>query len=386
MQLTRFALATASTVALLGPLVSCREGMGPNAPAPPEQSRAAQKVTSVTVSPAQATATTGETVPFTAAAYARSGQPITGATTTWASSSPSVATVSPSGVATAVGLGTATITATIAGTSGTATLRVDPAAAVLVGAGDIATCSSNDDEATAAVLDKIPGTVFTAGDNAYNDGTPTEFANCYAPSWGRHRARTHPVPGNHDYHQAGASGYFGYFGSAAGDPGKGYYSYDLGAWHIIALNSEIAVTSGSPQVAWLASDLAASRAKCTLAIWHKPRFSSGVHGSSAAYQPFWQALYDADADVVVSGHDHIYERFAPQTPTGSADPQRGIREFVAGTGGAPLRDITTVRPNSEFRQNTSHGVLKLALDATGYDWSFIGTDGAVRDAGRGSCH
>ncbi len=199
---------------------------------------------------------------------------------------------------------------------------------VFVGAGDITNCSGTRDESTAKLLDKIAGTVFTLGDNAYPDGTTTQFNNCYNPTWGRHKNRTKPIAGNHDYHTAGAAGYFTYFGAAASPLDtncksncKGYYSYDLGSWHIVALNSEIDHAAGSPQEKWLRADLAAKQHACTLAYWHAPRFSSGAsHGNDSSFDPFWQALYEYGADVVLNGHDHTYERFAPQSPTAQADP------------------------------------------------------------------
>ncbi len=238
------------------------------------------------------------------------------------------------------------------------------AAPVLVGAGDIANCNRTQDESTAQLLDGIAGTVVTLGDNAYPDGTLAQFNDCYAPTWGRHKDRTRPAPGNHDYHTTGAAGYYTYFGPAASPLDtnctsncKGYYSYDLGAWHIIALNSEIAHDANSAQVEWLRADLAAHQSVCTLAYWHKPRFSSGRHGNNASVQPFWQALYDYGADVVLNGHDHTYERFALQNPSGGADPTRGIREFVVGTGGAGLYSFPTIQANSEVRNNTTWGVL-----------------------------
>jgi hypothetical protein len=256
---------------------------------------------------------------------------------------------------------------------------------VFVGAGDIANCSRTQDESTAKLLDNIAGTVFTVGDNVYPDGTLTQFNNCYGPTWGRHKNRTKPVPGNHDYHVSGAGGYFDYFGAAAGDRSKGYYSYNLGAWHIIALNSEITQSAGSAQEQWLRADLAANPKTCTLAYWHKPRFSSGQHGNIAASQALWQALYDYGADVVLNGHDHTYERFAPQNPNGQADP-KGIREFVVGTGGAALYSFTSNQPNSEIRNNTTHGVLKLTLHSTSYDWQFIPIAGQnFSDSGSANC-
>ncbi len=223
-----------------------------------------------------------------------------------------------------------------------------PSDPILVGAGDIASCSSGGDEITAGLLDSIPGTVFTAGDNAYEDGTAGEFQDCYAPSWGRHRARTRPAPGNHDYHTSGAAPYYAYFGSLAGPGGRGYYSYDLGAWHIIALNSNGAAGEESEQAVWLLADLAANPSLCTLAYWHHPLFSSGDHGSISQMKAIWEILDGAGVDVVVNGHDHVYERFAPQDAEGVADPT-GIREFVIGTGGESLTPFRSVLANSAAR-------------------------------------
>ena len=257
---------------------------------------------------------------------------------------------------------------------------------VLVGAGDISNCSRTQDEATAKLLDNISGTVFTLGDNVYPDGTASQFSDCYGPTWGRHKNRTKPVPGNHDYHVNGASAYYNYFGAAAGDPNKGYYSYNLGAWHIIALNSEVGYQAGSAQEQWLKADLAANQNLCTLAYFHHARFSSGQHGNITRMQPFWQALYDNGADVIVNGHDHLYERFAPQNPSGQADANRGIREFVVGTGGGGLYPFATIQPNSQVRNNTTYGVLKLTLHSTSYDWQFVPIAGQTfSDSGTGNC-
>ena len=264
---------------------------------------------------------------------------------------------------------------------------------VFVGAGDITNCNRNQDEETAKLLDNISGTVFTVGDNAYPDGTASQFSSCYGPTWGRHKNRTRPAAGNHDYHVNGAAGYYGYFGSAASPLDnnctsncKGYYSYNLGAWHIIALNSEVGYSAGSAQVQWLRADLAANQNVCTLAYWHHPRFSSGQHGNLARSQPFWDALYEYGADVVINGHDHTYERFAPQDPNGQSDPNRGIREFVAGTGGAGLYPFPTIQPNSQVRNNTTYGVLKLTLHATSYDWQFVPIAGQTfTDSGSSNC-
>jgi len=238
------------------------------------------------------------------------------------------------------------------------------------------------------LLDAIAGTVFALGDNAYVSGTATEYANCYDPTWGRHKARTKPAPGNHDYATAGAAGYFGYFGAVAGDPTKGYYSYDLGDWHVIALNSNLSMSVGSTQEQWLAADLAASTKSCTLAYWHHPRFSSGTtHGSDSRSQAIWQDLYNAGAELIVVGHEHNYERFAPQTPAGVADPARGIREFVAGTGGESHYPFGTPIANSEVRNSTTFGVLKLTLSAGAYSWAFVPVAGSTfTDSGSGTCH
>jgi len=289
---------------------------------------------------------------------------------------------------------TETATATVSPLPPTATATETPPGTpvpgddpVLVGAGDIADCSSEDDEATANLLDNIPGTVFTTGDNAYLDGTATDFMNCYEPSWGRHKARTYPSAGNHDYHTEGAADYFSYFGPIAGEPGKGYYSYDLGTWHIIVLNSNIRVSAGSEQEQWLRADLAAHPVACTLAYWHHPRFSSGEHhGSNVRMQPLWQALYDHGADVVLAGHEHNYERFAPQDPQGTADPVRGIRQFVIGSGGRPFYPLTNPIANSEVRNDDTHGVLKLILHSGSYSWEFVPVEGGTfADSGSAPC-
>ena len=307
---------------------------------------------------------------------------------TWSSDNPAVAAVDRRGVVRAHAPGFALITAAFDSGSAVAEIVVTTAPAVLVGAGDIASCSLDDDEATARLLDAIPGVVFTAGDDAYPNGTAAEFTGCYEPTWGRHKTRTRPSPGNHEYRSADGADYYAYFGARAGTPGLGYYSYDLGGgWHIISLNSNIAMTVGSPQEQWLRADLSLHPARCTLAYWHHPRFSSGEHGSSAASEPLWQALYDANADVVISGHDHTYERFAPQTPAGARDTTRGIREFVVGTGGASFYQFPTIRANSEVRNNTTHGVIKLTLRSNGYEWAFVPVAGSTfRDSGSGRCH
>ena len=264
-----------------------------------------------------------------------------------------------------------------------------PADPVLVGAGDIAYCSGVGDEATAALIDRSDGAVFTTGDNAYVDATPADFTNCYGPTWGRQKARTIPAPGNHEYQTPNAAGYFGYFGPAAGDPTKGYYDTTLGAWHIIVLNSNcrfVSCAAGSPQEQWLRSVLASSTAACTAVLFHHPRFSSGQYGTSTV-QPFWQALYEYGADVVLNGHDHIYERFGPQTPSGASDPAFGLSQFTIGSGGRNHHSLVGVAPNSQARNATTFGVLQLTLHAAGYDWQFVPEAGKTfTDSGSAACH
>lgn len=265
---------------------------------------------------------------------------------------------------------------------------------VLVGAGDVASCEDLAGAyATAKLIEQIPGTVFVAGDLAYPNGSDEDFAKCYQPTWGRFKDRTRPAPGNHEYHSDGASGYNRYFGAAAGDPIKGYYSYDLGAWHILALNSECNEVGGcdaaSPQGKWLAQDLAHRPAGCTLAYFHKPLFSSGgAHGNTPQMKPLWDILFHAGADIVINGHDHNYERFAPQDPDGKLDTVHGIREFVVGSGGKNShRPVGPAKPNSEVRNGDTFGVLKVTLHATSYDWEFVPEEGkAFTDSGSGLCH
>lgn len=270
-----------------------------------------------------------------------------------------------------------------------ATQSGDP---VVVAAGDISNCSNQQDFETGYLIEGIDGPVLALGDNAYEAGKLEEFQNCYEPAWGHFKARTHPVPGNHEYITGGASGYYTYFGDAATplEPGctsecKGYYSFEVGAWHLIALNSEIPGDPGTEQEQWLRADLAAHPTQCTLAYWHKPRFSSGDHGNGAG-QGLWNALYDYGADIVLVGHDHDYERFAPQDGSAQYAPDRGIREFVVGTGGAQLRDYRFIQPNSEVRNSETFGVLKLTLHPSSYDWEFIPIpEQTFRDSGSGQC-
>jgi hypothetical protein len=243
--------------------------------------------------------------------------------------------------------------------------------------------------------------VLTLGDHQYEDGAPAKYPLSFEPTWGRIRGIIRPAVGNHDYGIAGGAGYFDYFNGIgshsgpAGDRNRAYYSFDIGAWHLIALNSNCAQVggcgAGSPQELWLAADLAAHPAACTLAYWHQPHFSSGPHrnddGGANPTGAFWRDLYDGGADLVLGAHDHDYERFAPQTALGSADPARGLREFVVGTGGRSHYSISTVRPNSEVRNSDTFGVLKLVLHPRSYDWSFVPeAGGTFTDAGSAACH
>jgi hypothetical protein len=385
---------SATVFAVVALVLSCSDqSRGPVVPTEPSFAKGGPKVKSVTVTPSSATVTVGNSVQLTASAQ----PPNSASSFLWTSSDNAVAAVNQNGLVTAVAAGTATISASAGGVTGTSTVTVTtappPGDPVFVGAGDIASCSSSGDEATATVLDGIAGTVYTLGDNAYDNGTATEYANCYGPTWGRHKGRTMPSPGNHEYNTTNATGYYGYFGAAAGDPTKGYYSFDLGAWHIIVLNSNlscavISCAAGSPQEQWLRADLIAHSNTCTLAYWHHPRFNSGAsHGNDIDVAPFWDALYQYGADVILNGHEHVYERFAPQTPAAVADPGTGIRQFTVGTGGRSHYTFGTIQPNSEVREGNTYGVLKLTLHANGYDWQFVPVAGGTfNDSGAGTCH
>ncbi len=280
-------------------------------------------------------------------------------------------------------------------------------AAVMIGTGDIARCDSRGPEATADLVDsvlradtaaKIEKAVITLGDNAYTSGTVMQFANCFAPTWGDSANKLimkyiRPSPGNHEYHTSGADPYYKYFGKAAGDPAKGYYSYDIGEWHAVALNSEIIVNSGftnaqrKAQEDWLREDLKNNAKDCTVAYWHHPRFSSGTHGNDPALRPVWNILDENKADLILVGHDHNYERFVPQTADGVADTVRGIAQIVVGTGGATLRTVasTPVR-NSAFVIAGRFGVLMLTLGAKEYRSAFLEVGGRVWDHSGGKCH
>lgn len=264
-----------------------------------------------------------------------------------------------------------------------AALAADP---VVLASGDIADCNVPGAALTADLIARTPGTVLAVGDLAYPQGAPDEFQRCYGATWGRFKERTWPVPGNHEYRTAGASGYFDYFGSRAGEPGEGYYSVELGDWHIVALNSNIDAGPGSKQVEWLRRDLAKHRGVCTLAFFHHPRFSSGEHGDNERMAAVWKTLYDHGTSVVLSGHDHDYERLAPLDGSGRPDGKRGIRSFVVGSGGATLYGLPGRRAGSEVGNGITWGVLKLTLHPDSYDWEFLPVAGGqFHDVGSGRC-
>jgi calcineurin-like phosphoesterase family protein len=270
---------------------------------------------------------------------------------------------------------------------------------VLAAAGDIAcppgertTAKSCAQKATSDLLVAMQPTAIAAlGDSQYDIGSLAQFNGSFDPTWGRLKSKIHPAIGNHEIKvDPKAGGYYSYFGAAAGDKTKGYYSYNLGAWHVVVLNGNCkgvgGCQTGSAQEKWLKADLAANPTACTLAYWHQPRFSSGNHGSDPTYGPFWQALDNAGAEIVLNGHDHNYERFAPQKPNGGRDDVRGIREFVVGTGGSHSEPMSSVKPNSQVR-NSTFGVLKLTLHGGSYDWNFLPIAGKTfTDSGTGTCH
>jgi hypothetical protein len=266
-----------------------------------------------------------------------------------------------------------------------------PTSELLIAAGDIASCDTNGDSATTKLLANLAGTIATLGDSVYPDGTAGQFSDCFDPTWGRQLSRIRPAVGNHEYHTKHAAGYFDYFGAAAGDPATGYYAYDLGAWRVYSLNSNCTEIGGcgksSPQVAWLNADLAANPRSCVLAYWHHPRYSSGEHGSQDSVDGLWDTLYAAGAELVLSGHDHDYERFAPQSDEGREDPDRGIVEFVVGTGGFSHYPFGRPLSTSRARNNTTYGVLELTLDPNGWSSRFVSVgDAAPADPSGGSCH
>ena len=258
----------------------------------------------------------------------------------------------------------------------------------VVAVGDIAGCDTQGDEVVSSMLDTIPGPILALGDIVYLEGSIENYTACFHPSWGRHKPRILPSPGNHDYSAGTLAGYIAYFGDSFAPAGRAYYSRNIGAWHVISLDSEADVSAGSPQETWLRADLAANPARCTLAFFHRPRFTSGDHLSDPRMQPLWQALYDAGADLVLNGHEHDYQRFAPQTPAGQLDLARGLREFVVGTGGFSAENTFPGNQiaNSEFRRGGVLGILKLTLSSRSYSWEFQSTTEGVIDQGAADCH
>jgi acid phosphatase type 7 len=269
-----------------------------------------------------------------------------------------------------------------------------PGEVILLAAGDIADCDNEGDEETAELLAQYPqATIASLGDTVYESGTTTEFAQCYDPTWGQFKNRTRPAVGNHEYKTTGADPYFEYFGQTAGEPDKGYYSYDLGEWHIIVLNSNCSKAggckAGNPQVRWLIQDLRDHPSSCALAYWHHPRYSSGQWGNTEQMDVIWQILYENGVEIVLSGHDHNYERFQPIGLNGASDPEFGIIQFVVGTGGKNLGEILSNRPlpGSEVTDVDTYGVLKLSLRPESYRWDFLPVEGATfTDSGEGICH
>jgi acid phosphatase type 7 len=258
---------------------------------------------------------------------------------------------------------------------------------VLLAAGDIARCGNElrGAIATGRLLDRLAGTVLSLGDHAYTTGSNREFQECYEPAWGRHKGRTRPTPGNHDYFTENGRAYFDYFGDNAGPDRRGYYSFEVGGWHIVSLNSNVDTGPGSPQMQWLRSDLKSHPSVCTLAYWHIPLYSSGEHGGNPKMRDAWDVLYQFGVDIALAAHDHDYERFAPLDSKGKPDPERGIRAFVVGTGGGGVYRFDRLLPTSEVRNNQSYGILKLTLAGDGYDWEFVPAVGTFRDSGTATC-
>ncbi len=266
-----------------------------------------------------------------------------------------------------------------------------PTPAILAGAGDIAICGQDGDDQTADLLDDIPGVIFTAGDNSNEQGTMEQYQECFDPSWGRHLWRIRPAAGNHDYETADAADYYSYFGDTAGKSGEGYYSYEMGDWHIIVLNSNCLSIDGcgpsSPQIAWLKEDLERHPNPCTLAYWHHPRWSSGYYGDSDWLDTFWQVLYEHGVELIINGHDHFYERLAPQNPDGDIDRKQGIRQIIAGTGGVGNDGFYELAQHIEVHNNEDFGVLKLSLFPGRYEWEFLPVEAdGFTDSGSDICH
>lgn len=260
-----------------------------------------------------------------------------------------------------------------------------PPSTVLLAAGDIGVCGSTPAIETGLMLDSLDGTILAVGDLAYRHGTAEEFATCYDPVWGRHKARTRPSPGNHEYESSGAQPYYDYFGGQAGPLGQGFYSFRAGDWLVLSLNSNLPVGGSTAQGQWIRSELIANTSRCALAYFHHPLYSSGPNGDNARLAGLWQMLYEQGVDVIISAHEHLYERYAPMSPDGQRNDTRGIRQFIVGTGGAGLYTVMRVHAQSEV-QLIAHGLLKLTLTAQGYSWEFLQVGGGRTDSGADVCH
>jgi Bacterial Ig-like domain (group 2) len=356
-------------------LAACGDGSGP-------QAKPQLRLTPAWLSIEVGDTIAGDTV--RAAFISAAGTAVRADSVVWTSSDTAVATIAATGLIRARHTGFTTIRGAVGTDVVSQALAVtDP---VLVGAGDMGTCSSTNDEATARLLDSLSGAVFTAGDNDYSDATPAPtYGVCFDSTWGRHKWRVRPAPGDDDPRNNTLADYFAYFGPVAHGP-TGYYSYDLGTWHVVVLNSAFAIDTA--QVNWLRTDLASHPALCTVAISHRPRFSSGNTGNSSGQTALFQALYDGGADIFLSGNDHDYERFAAQRPDQTPDPDSGVVAFVVGTGGKSHGRINLpIVANSVTQNDNTYGVLRLELHAAGYDWRFVPVKGRTfTDAGSGVCH
>ena len=363
------------TIAIVAIGAACGDGSGP------------QAVARLALSPPWTSIEVGDSIigdTLRVAFVNATGSVVRADSVTWSSSDPSVADIDATGRVHGRRVGVITIQGAVGTTAASQRIAVtDP---VLVGAGDMGTCLPPNNRLTARLLDSLSGTVFTAGDNDYSDATPApQYGVCFDSTWSRHKRRVRPAPGDDDLRDSSLDDYFDYFGAPAHGP-TGYYSYDLGAWHIVVLNTAVAVDS--TQARWLRADLAAHPALCTLAVSHRPRFSSGNAGSSSGQAVFFQALYDAGAELILDGNDHDYERFAPQAPDQTPDPDSGLVEIVVGTGGKSHGRINLPLELNSLAQNAdTYGVLRLELHAASYDWKFFPVAGKTfTDAGSAACH
>ena len=267
---------------------------------------------------------------------------------------------------------------------GPPTPRPGGGVATISAVGDIGWCGSPGVAQTASLLSRFADDILLLGDLAYPRGTASDFRRCFDPDYGRFKSRFRPGPGNHEYDESGANGYFDYFGAAAGPGRLGYYAFRAASWQVLVLNSSVPIERGSAQYQWVREQLD-QRARCTLATVHHPYDGSGAHGQTPLLRDIWQLLYDHGADVVLNGHDHNYERIAPQTADRQLDLERGIRQFTVGTGGAPLYPQSRRAANSEIFLQT-WGVLRMSLEPTQYAWEFLDVNGAVLDLGGADCH